>query len=107
VHSPVKAQSATTILSAVCNQYNISLFKLLEPTRKRPIVRYRQIAMYLLRQDCQRAGRHISLPEIARELKLLNHTSILYGIQKIEKDMDMYISEIEAIRARYQAQIEQ
>ena len=74
--------TAADVLKAVCAEFGIAEKDLLGPKRKRDIVRPRHIAMYLLREETES-----SLVEIGRTLGGRDHTTVLHGIEKIEKDM--------------------
>ncbi|MBD3764109.1 MAG: chromosomal replication initiator protein DnaA [Rhodobacterales bacterium] len=64
----------------VAEHYNVRLSDLIGPKRVRTIARPRQIAMYLAKQMTLR-----SLPEIGRRFGGRDHTTILYGVKKIEE----------------------
>ncbi len=74
--------TAADVLKAVCAEFAIPEKDLLGRQRKREIVRPRHVAMYLLREETES-----SLVEIGRTLGGRDHTTVLHGIEKIEKDL--------------------
>ncbi|MBN2760120.1 MAG: chromosomal replication initiator protein DnaA [Rhodobacteraceae bacterium] len=64
----------------VSEHFNIRLSDMLGPKRARNIARPRQIAMYLAKDLTSR-----SLPEIGRRFGGRDHTTILYGVRKVEE----------------------
>lgn len=70
------------IIKKTCEYYNIRQTDLLGQSRQRSVARPRQMAMYLCKRLTQR-----SLPEIARKIGGRDHTTVLYGVRKIEELM--------------------
>jgi chromosomal replication initiator protein len=85
------------VITAVCTHYNISPEELTGAGRSRVISHPRQIAMYLARTETD-----ASLPEIGTELGNRDHTTILYGYEKVAEnqasDMELH-REILAIKS--------
>jgi chromosomal replication initiator protein len=85
------------VIAAVCAHYNISSEELIGAGRSRVISHPRQIAMYLARTETD-----ASLPEIGAELGNRDHTTILYGYEKVAEnqasDMELH-REILAIKS--------
>jgi chromosomal replication initiator protein len=75
--------TATDVIKAVCNACDISEKDLLGQSRKREVVRPRHIAMYLLREETES-----SLMEIGRTLGGRDHTTVLNGVERIEKELE-------------------
>ena len=75
--------TAADVLRAVCAEFDMAEKDLLGRNRKREIVRPRHVAMYLLREETES-----SLVEIGRTLGGRDHTTVLHGIEKIEKDLN-------------------
>lgn len=71
------------ILNAVATHYRVPLADLVGPKREKTIVRPRQIAMYMMREETQ-----LSLPEIGRVLGGRDHTTVMYGCDKISKELE-------------------
>lgn len=78
------ATTATDVIGAVCTAFNIDEKDLMGRQRKREIVRPRHIAMYLLREETES-----SLVEIGRTLGGRDHTTVLNGIERIEKELEV------------------
>lgn len=66
------------VIDAVCNYYNVSQDALTSTNRSRTIAFPRQMAMYLARTETDS-----SLPQIGTCLGDRDHTTILYGYEKI------------------------
>lgn len=86
------------VLATVAAFYNISHDDLLGRGRNRELVHPRQIAMYLAREELQ-----ITLPQIGDALGGRDHTTVMYGVEKITESIDKDDNlrrEILAIRER-------
>jgi chromosomal replication initiator protein len=81
----LRKSSATTndVIDAVSEAFRVSLQELSGRSRKREISTPRQVAMYLLREETG-----ASLVDIGRTLGGRDHTTILHGIEKIERDLE-------------------
>jgi chromosomal replication initiator protein len=66
------------VIKTVAKAYGISLERMLGRERTRQVALPRQIAMYLLREEV-----NISLPQIGEALGGRDHTTIMYGCEKI------------------------
>jgi chromosomal replication initiator protein len=71
------------VITAVCNYYNVSLEALSGSSRSRTISLPRQIAMYLARTETE-----ASLPQIGIHMGNRDHTTIMYGVEKISSLME-------------------
>ena len=69
-----------TLIEAVAEQYGLKVEQLLGRTRSRDVALPRQIAMYLIREETD-----TSLPKIGEMLGGRDHTTILYGADKISE----------------------
>lgn len=69
----------TRILKAVASYYNTTVAEIISSRRQAPIVRPRQVAMYLCRELTPR-----SFPEIGRRIGGRDHTTALHGWRKIK-----------------------
>lgn len=67
------------ILEATAEQYGFTVADLQGPSRRRPLVTARQIAMYVMRNQTD-----YSFPMIAREFGGRDHTTVIHAVQKIE-----------------------
>ena len=77
--SPV---TPTQIIAAVSHFYGVAEADLLGSIRSKSISLPRQVAMYLLREDSR-----ISFPQIGEELGGRDHSTIMYGHQKISRTL--------------------
>jgi len=84
-----KEITPTYIINEICNEYGISMEDITSKKRNAELVEPRQIAMYLCRYMTD-----ISLADIGRLLGKKDHTTVLHGVDKIEK----LIKEDEIIR---------
>ena len=78
--------------------YDLKERELLSSSRKKEIVKPRQIAMFLLREDLKN-----SYPTIGRKLGGKDHTTVIYGCDKVTKGIEKDESlaeEIKLIRQR-------
>ena len=66
------------IVDAVAKTYNLTVERILGRDRSREVALPRQIAMYLLRQEA-----NISLPQIGNTLGGRDHTTVMYGCEKV------------------------
>lgn len=72
--------SAAQVQSAVAEDSGISRETMLSPARGAPVVRARQIAMYLTRERTE-----LSLPEIARAFNRRDHTTVIHALRRLEQ----------------------
>lgn len=96
VFSPLNIASYDKIIDATSKFYNLTKEELFDPTRKKEIVRPRQIAMFLLRQELK-----YSFPSIARKFGGKDHTTVIYSFQKVLREVeknDKLSGEIELIK---------
>ena len=75
--------AAVDIVQAVVDYYGVALRDLRGRARNREIVLPRQVAMYLLREETT-----ASLVDIGSELGNRDHTTVMHGIAKIERQME-------------------
>jgi chromosomal replication initiator protein len=66
------------VLQTVANAFGVQVDRMLSRDRSREVALPRQIVMYLLREES-----HISLPSIGETLGGRDHTTIMYGCNKI------------------------
>jgi len=71
------------LTKVVAEFYNLSPKDLLSNSRKKEIVRPRQIAMYLLRKEIK-----YSFPQIGKKFGGKDHTTAIYAYEKITKDLE-------------------
>lgn len=90
--------TASNIIKEVCVLYDINERHLFERSRRREIVKPRQVAMYLLREDF-----HGSFPYIGQKFGGRDHTTAIHAYEKIVKDIKdnpKLSDEIELLRER-------
>jgi chromosomal replication initiator protein len=75
--------SSQDIIHTVAEFYNLTEDELRGSRRTRRIARPRQVVMYLLREETE-----ASLPQIGNELGGRDHTTVLYGCDRIRELMD-------------------
>jgi chromosomal replication initiator protein len=94
---PKKNVSTEEIIKTISHFYNLDESLIYEKTRRKEIVRARQVAMYLLREDF-----NISFPLIGRKMGGRDHTTVIHSCEKIKKDIEIDVElaqEIEQLRA--------
>ena len=77
--TPYRKTSPQVILKSVADFYNISLADLVKRSRKKEIVKPRQIAMFLLREETK-----LSFPEIGQKLGGRDHSTVIHACEKIK-----------------------
>ncbi len=94
---PKKLASTKEVVSTVAEFYNIEPQLIYDKTRKKEIIKPRQIIMYILREDF-----NISYPTIGEKLGGRDHTTVMHSCEKIKNDMkadEMLIQEINQLRS--------
>ncbi len=93
---PKKTISIKDVMKIVADFYNIEERFLYEKTRRKEVVKPRQIIMYLLREDFS-----TSYPYIGQKLGGRDHTTVIHAYEKIKTDLkvnQILTQEIEQIR---------
>jgi len=80
--TPKKSVNAQKIIHTVANFYNLSVKDISSSSRKKEIVKPRQIAMYLLREELKS-----SFPFIGRRFGGKDHTTAIHSYNKILKEI--------------------
>jgi len=78
VFSPFDVANYKKIIETVAKFYNLEEKNLFDPTRRKEIVKPRQVAMFLLRKELK-----YSFPAIARKFGGKDHTTAIYAYKKI------------------------
>jgi chromosomal replication initiator protein len=94
---PKKLVSTKEVVKTVAEFYNIEEQLIYDKTRKKEIIKPRQIIMYILREDF-----NISYPAIGEKLGGRDHTTVMHSCEKIKNDMkmdDLLIQEINQLRS--------
>ncbi len=79
---PSKVVTVDYVIKTIAMYYNIEEKSLSEKTRRQEIVKPRQVAMYLLRNDL-----NTSYPYIGRRLGQKDHTTAIHAYKKINNDI--------------------
>jgi chromosomal replication initiator protein len=79
---PQKNISVKNIVDKVAEYYGIDEESIYEKTRRREVVRPRQVIMYLLREDF-----NISYPTIGTKLGGRDHTTVIHSCEKIKREV--------------------
>lgn len=74
---------ADDIIKSVCEYFGVKSTQLKGPKRDASIVKARQICMYMLQKEL-----HLTLVEIGNLLGGRDHTTVMHGVEKIEKLVD-------------------
>ncbi len=93
---PEKKVTMSQVIRAVTDFYGIEERSLFEKTRRKEIVKPRQVAMYILRVDLG-----VSYPYIGEKFGQRDHTTVIHAHKKIERTIekdDVLNQEIEGIR---------
>lgn len=96
-NKPKKVPSIKDITKAVSVFYDISESSLYEKTRRKEVVKPRQVLMYLLREDFS-----VSYPSIGEKLGGRDHSTVIHSCEKIKKDLkvdNLLNQELEQIRS--------
>lgn len=84
VKSPTKRLRAQEVISMVAHHFNIKNKDLLGHNRKADLVRARQITMFLLREEMG-----MQLARIASLMGGRDHTTVIYGVAKMKKEIGL------------------
>ena len=79
--SPYRKTSPQSILKSVAEFYNITSNDLSKRSRKKEVVKPRQIAMFLLREETK-----LSFPEIGQKLGGRDHSTVIHACEKIKSE---------------------
>jgi chromosomal replication initiator protein len=71
--------TAERIIEITADHFNTSPADLIGPSRKQPLARSRQIAMYLCRENTD-----LSLPKIGRAFGGRDHTTVIHAVDKVK-----------------------
>jgi chromosomal replication initiator protein len=94
---PKKNVSIEDVIKIIARFYQLDESIIYEKTRRKEIVRCRQVAMYVLREDY-----NISFPIIGRKLGGRDHTTVMHSCDKVKTDMESdsgLVREVEQIRS--------
>jgi chromosomal replication initiator protein len=94
---PKKSISTKEIIKTITEFYNIEEESIYEKSRKKEVIKPRQVIMYILREDF-----NISYPSIGEKLGGRDHTTVIHSCEKIKNDIksdSTLAQEINPIRA--------
>jgi len=83
IFSPFDVANYKKIIETVAKFYNLEEKNLFDPTRRKEIVRPRQVAMFLMRRELK-----YSFPAIARKFGGKDHTTAIYAYKKILQESE-------------------
>lgn len=82
INTPVSKTDHKQLLSTINKYFNLRMADLTGPRRQKQLVMPRQIAMFLLYEDCQ-----LPFSRVGEILGGRDHTTILYGVEKIKQTL--------------------
>lgn len=94
---PQKTVSVKEVVRRVAEYFDIDEASIYEKTRKKEVVKPRQLIMYIMRQDFS-----ISYPAIGEKLGKRDHTTVIHSCEKIKNELThntSLVQELEQIRA--------
>lgn len=96
---PKKNVAIKDVVKIVTSHYNLDEEAVYEKTRRKEIVKARQVVMYLLREDF-----NVSYPLIGQKLGGKDHTTVIHSYLKIKEDLkndQQLVQELEQIRVMF------
>ena len=94
---PKRAIAIKDVVKTIADFYNIDESSIYEKTRRKEIVRPRQMAMYILREECS-----VSYPLIGQKLGGRDHTTVIHSCEKIKGELKinhLLVQEVNQIRS--------
>ena len=82
--SKLRPATPKQIVEKVAKYYNLTVKEMCGKSRVAHIKTARQVAMYILRQETP-----LSTNKIAAEVGVKDHSTVMHGISKIEKDLKL------------------
>lgn len=79
---PRKTLAIADVVDKVARYYDIDEASIYEKTRRKEVVKPRQIIMYILREDYQ-----VSYPAIGKKLGGRDHTTVIHSCEKVRADL--------------------
>jgi chromosomal replication initiator protein len=96
---PKKTVAVKDVVKTVSDYYNLEESSIYDKTRRKEIVKARQVVMYILREDF-----NVSYPLIGQKLGGKDHTTVIHSYLKIKtdlKDDPQLTEELEQIRIMF------
>jgi len=94
----IRKASPKKIVQAVSYYYDLKGKEVFDDSRKKEVVKPRQVVMFLLREELK-----YSFPAIGRVFKGKDHTTAIHAFRKIKKEMELsedFVQEIGLIKQR-------
>ncbi len=94
---PIKNLSVKEVVKIVAGFYNIEEDSIYDKTRRKEVVRPRQLAMYILREEF-----NVSYPSIGQKLGGRDHTTVIHSCEKIKNELkvdNLLVQELTQIKA--------
>jgi chromosomal replication initiator protein len=79
---PRKTLAIADVVEKVSRYYDVDQSSIYEKTRRKEVVKPRQIIMYILREDFQ-----VSYPAIGKKLGGRDHTTVIHSCEKIKQEL--------------------
>lgn len=79
---PRKTLAVSDVVDKIARYYDIDPSSIYEKTRRKEVVKPRQLIMYILREDFQ-----VSYPAIGQKLGGRDHTTVIHSCEKIKNDV--------------------
>ncbi len=96
---PRRVVSVDTVVKSISEYYNLDERVIYEKTRRKEIVKARQVIMFILREDFNE-----SYPSIGAKLGGKDHTTVIHSYEKIKNELDRdphLMKELEDIRIMF------
>jgi len=96
---PKKNMAVKDVVKIIADFYNIEEASVYEKTRRKDVVKPRQVAMYILREEFD-----ISYPSIGQKMGGRDHTTVIHSCEKIKKEIktdNSLLQELEQIKALF------
>lgn len=96
---PKKNVAIKDVVKIISDYYNLDESSIYEKTRRKEIVKARQMVMYILREDF-----NVSYPLIGQKLGGKDHTTVIHSYLKIKTDLKndpQLLQELEALRVMF------
>lgn len=93
---PQRSISITDVITTVSGFYSVEEHMLYEKTRRKEVVKPRQIVMYILREDFS-----VSYPYIGQKLGGRDHTTVIHAYEKIKRELkenEILVNELKQIK---------
>jgi chromosomal replication initiator protein len=96
---PKKLVSVKDVIKTIADFYNIEESVIYEKTRRKEVVRPRQLIMYVLREEFD-----VSYPSIGQKLGGRDHTTVIHSCEKIKSELKtnhVLVEELKQIKSMF------